>query len=96
MRPPRQPLESVPLLELQKLDKRVRQATSGEARRAILQGSRKNKLLALLAAKHRFSGKSEDVIQQLIDESIEKTKPQITEDLMKNVSICDIIQPTMC
>jgi hypothetical protein len=69
------------------LDKRIRQATSGEARRIILQGTKKNKLVALLVEKLRCSEEAEDIIQQFINESTEKTKRKIVEDFTKNVSL---------
>ena len=83
--PPRQPLKSFPISELQKLDKRVRQATSEGARRAILQGNRRNKLLALLVARHRYHGGTEDEIEQLVEDFTLKNRNQIAEDILTAV-----------
>ena len=72
--------------ELQRLDEKVRQATSEGSRRAILRRNKRNKLLALLVARHRYHGETEGNIGQLVSNSTHKNKNQIAEELLTTVS----------
>jgi len=86
---PRGSLESVPFTDLQRLDSRLRQMVSVDARRAVLLGRSKKVLIALLTAKRRKGGDSEDSIEQLVDDVHEEDKRQIAERVLGMVSFRD-------
>ena len=86
---PRGSLESVPFIDLQRLDSKLRQVVSMNARHTLLLGRSKKLLTALLVAKCRKRGDSEDSIENLVDDIHMEDKRQIVERILGMVSFRD-------
>lgn len=74
---------------MQRLDSKLRELISTDARRTVLLGRSKKIVAALLVAKRRRGGDSEDTIEQLAEDVLGEDKRQIVERILGMVKFSE-------